>query len=77
MVGNAPGFYYHTGLSAITIPNEPPDVLLAVAQRYGVTHLLLDKDTPLPLRDLYQGDTAGGFELLVSLETVNLYSLKD
>lgn len=77
MVGNAPGFYYHTGLSAITIPNEPPDVLLAVAQRYGATHLLLDKDTPLPLRDIYQGGEAAGFELVALFEMVNLYRVGD
>lgn len=76
MVGNAPGFYYHTGFPAITVPNEPPEVLLAVAQRYGVTHLLLDKDTPLPLRGVYQGEVAAGFELVASLETVNLYRVR-
>lgn len=53
MVGDAPSFYYHTGLPALSLPNEPPQVLPEVAARYGATHLILDKDHPLPLTDFY------------------------
>jgi len=55
MVGDAPAFYFHTGIPAISVPNEPVNVLLQVAKRYGVTHLVLDKDHPLPLASLYSG----------------------
>jgi hypothetical protein len=56
MVGNAPGFYYHTGLAAVSVPNEPVEVVLQAATRYGVTHLVLDIDHPQPLSDLYAGE---------------------
>ena len=55
MTGDAPGFYYHTGLSAIIVPNEPPQVLPEIAVRYGATYLVLDEDRPLPLADFYEG----------------------
>ncbi|MEZ4646313.1 MAG: hypothetical protein R3E31_26915 [Chloroflexota bacterium] len=55
MIGTAPDFYYHTGLRAVAVPNEPPDVLLTIAQRYGVNYLLLDADRPPILNDLYSG----------------------
>ncbi|MEM7118074.1 MAG: glycosyltransferase family 39 protein [Chloroflexota bacterium] len=77
MVGNAPGFYYQTGLPAVTVPNEPPDVLLQAAERYGVTHLVLDRDTPWPLLELYQGEAqAVQIELLTTVEDANLYALR-
>lgn len=55
MVGDAPAFYFHTGIPAISVPNEPVKVLLQVAKRYGVSHLVLDKDHPRPLTSLYSG----------------------
>lgn len=55
MTGDPPGLHYHSGLPAIATPNEPPEVLLQVAQRYGARYLLLDADRPGPLNDLYQG----------------------
>jgi len=54
MVGNAPGFYYHTGLPAISVPNESVEVLLQAANQYHVTHLILDQDRPQPLAALYE-----------------------
>ncbi|MCP4425553.1 MAG: hypothetical protein GY803_13750 [Chloroflexi bacterium] len=74
MTGNSPGFYYHTNLPTIVTPNEPPDITLAVARRYGVNYLILDANRPPPLDDLYmgvvelpalqlQGEFAGGLKL--------------
>lgn len=56
MAGNAPGVYYHTKRPSLSVPNEPVDVLLQAAADYGVTHLLLDADHPVPLDALYAGD---------------------
>jgi hypothetical protein len=53
MVGDAPGFYYHTGITAVSIPNESLDVLLQAAARYRVTYLVLDVNHPAPLTYLY------------------------
>jgi 4-amino-4-deoxy-L-arabinose transferase-like glycosyltransferase len=76
MAGNAPGVYYHTGLPALSIPNELIPVLQVAAARYGVTHLLLDADHPLPLADLYaQQSSQPGFTLLFARDGYQLYEL--
>ena len=76
MAGNAPGVYYHTGLPAISIPNEPVPIVQEAAKRYGVTHLLLDADHPLPLTGLYaQSASQPGFELLFARDGYQLYEL--
>lgn len=55
IIGSPPDFYYHTRLRALVVPNEPPDVLLQVARRYGATHLVLNEDRPPILAALYNG----------------------
>jgi hypothetical protein len=55
MGGNPPMIFYHTGLSAITLPNEPLDVVLRAANDFGITYLLLDMDHPEILSDLWIG----------------------
>lgn len=55
MLGSPPDFYYHTGLRAIVVPNEPPDVLLEVASRYGASYLVLNEDRPPILAGIYTG----------------------
>jgi 4-amino-4-deoxy-L-arabinose transferase-like glycosyltransferase len=44
--------YYVTGYRAVMVPNEPLDVILDVADRYGVTHLL----APVPREAINQID---------------------
>lgn len=56
MLGSPPNFYYHTGIPAIVVPNEPVDVLLAVAERYGANYLVLNADRPPILADLHDGN---------------------
>jgi len=53
MTGDAPAFFYHTGIPALNVPNEPPEILLQAADRYGATYLLLDQNHPSPLASLY------------------------
>jgi 4-amino-4-deoxy-L-arabinose transferase-like glycosyltransferase len=57
MVGDAPAFVWHTGRSAIAIPNEPVEIILAVAERYGVRYLVLDGTRTRTTDDLYAGDS--------------------
>ena len=66
MVGDAPGFYYHTGLTAVTIPNEPIETMLAVAARYQVSYLVLDPDHPAPLATLYMGEVLDSQVILLN-----------
>jgi hypothetical protein len=55
MVGDAPGFVWHTGHSAIAVPNEPVETILAVAKRYGARYLVLDNARTRTTDDLYEG----------------------
>lgn len=55
MVGDAPGFVWHTGYPAIAIPNDPIETILAVAERYGARYLVLDNARPRTTDDLYAG----------------------
>lgn len=58
MVNNPPGFALRTGHPAIVVPNGDVDTLLAVADRYGATVLVLDANRPGPLAGLYAGTEA-------------------
>ena len=58
MVGNPPGFWYHTHRPAVVVPNGDVEALLAVADRYGVRYVLLDRNRPAPLAGLYTGEAS-------------------
>jgi hypothetical protein len=58
MVGNPPGFYYHTGVPAVVVPNGDVETLLEVCGRYEVNYLVLDSNRPVPLVALYEGRVA-------------------
>ena len=55
LVVDAPGFYYATGRPSLALPNDPPDVAVAICRRFGASYLLLQKDHPQPLDGLYAG----------------------
>lgn len=78
MVGDAPGFYYHTKLAAVSVPNEPVEVLLQAAERYHVTYLILDRDRPSPLNALYSGELESSrIRLIEDFAGLKLYRLLD
>jgi hypothetical protein len=58
MVGDAPGFAWHTGHPAIAVPNEPLDTILDVAARYEAEYLVLDAKRPRTTDALYDGETS-------------------
>jgi hypothetical protein len=58
MVGNAPGFTWHTGHMALAIPNEPLETILDVADRYGARYVLLDDARPRTTDGLYRGEVS-------------------
>lgn len=41
MLNDPPQLYYFTGLGGSVLPSSPPEVIAAIAERYGITHLLL------------------------------------
>jgi hypothetical protein len=76
--GDAPAFHYHTGLPALSAPNEPAEVMLQMAQRYGATHLLLDSSPPPALAMVYTGEiTVESIQLIVEVGNLRLYRLFD
>jgi hypothetical protein len=58
MVGNAPGFTWHTGQPSIAIPNEPLETILAVADSYDAQYLVLDDARPRTTDELYVDEIA-------------------
>jgi hypothetical protein len=58
MVGDAPGFTWHTGQPAIAVPNDPPDTIVAVADRYDARYLVLDSARPRTTDGLYSGEAS-------------------
>jgi 4-amino-4-deoxy-L-arabinose transferase-like glycosyltransferase len=56
MVNDPAGFYYHTGLLAVVVPNNDPAVVLVIAEKYGVTHLVLDVNRTDPFTGLFLGE---------------------
>ena len=57
MTVNPPAFIYFGGESAIAVPNEPPETVIAIAQKYGARYLILEKNHPMPLDTLYRGES--------------------
>ena len=55
MLGDPLAFYYHTGIPAVVLPNEPPEVVLEAMAQYDIDILLLDPDHVQPMADLYAG----------------------
>jgi hypothetical protein len=78
MVGIAPAFYYHTEIPAVSVPNEPIEIVLEAAEQYGVTHLILDQNHPAPLREIYTGDVVHPELQLIEVynEDVRLFQIK-
>ena len=75
MVGNPPAFWYHTGHSAVVVPNGDESMLLAVADRYGADYVILDPNRPEPLAELQAGGEGAGLALVATFDggQVRLY----
>jgi hypothetical protein len=56
MVGDAPGFTWHTGHPAIAVPNEPLETVVLIAHRYDARFLVLDASRPRTTDALYAGE---------------------
>jgi hypothetical protein len=54
MINNPPGYYLASGSPAIVVPSASPDLILDVAHRYGAKLLLLDRNHPEKLEEVYQ-----------------------
>lgn len=61
MVNDPAALYYHTGLAGVVVPNGDIEMVRMVAERYRVTHLVLDVNRPDPLTELFLGQEQAGF----------------
>jgi len=55
IVNNPPGFFVATGLPAVVLPEGGLVALKAVVQRFGAGWVILDRNTTMDLRSLYDG----------------------
>ncbi|HEX3049581.1 MAG TPA: hypothetical protein VHP83_02920, partial [Aggregatilineaceae bacterium] len=55
MINDPSSLYYHTKLTGVVLPNSDPSVVTTLATRYGVTHLVLDKNRTQPFAALFEG----------------------
>jgi hypothetical protein len=77
MVGDAPGFTWHTGHPAIAVPNDPLETILAVADRYGAHYMVLDGARPRTTDPLYAGREAHPrLDLVYSSQGAQLYRIE-
>jgi hypothetical protein len=68
---------YYAGLGGVVQPNEAPETILTLAERYGVTHLLVEgRNVPFPLRSII--DAPPDFLIPVTLPTEggSLYAIR-
>ena len=56
MVANPPAFWYHTARPAVVVPHGGVEAVLAVADRYSVRYVVLDRNRPAPLAGLYANE---------------------
>ena len=76
MVGNAPALHYYTSVASVSVPNESIEVVLEAADRYGVTHIVLNENRPQPLDELYSGrNEHPRLQLLETVDGAKLYEL--
>ncbi|NDJ85958.1 MAG: hypothetical protein GYB66_08740 [Chloroflexi bacterium] len=58
MVNNPAGWYYHTGLWGVTLPEAPLERVPEIAGRFCVTHLVIDQNVTESFKPLIEGNIA-------------------
>lgn len=56
MVNDPAAWYYHTGHMGVTLPDEPLTTALEIAQRYCITHLIIDQNVTDAFEPLLRGE---------------------
>ena len=57
MINNPPGYRYQGGGLSVVVPNAKLSLVLEAARKYGVDYLILDKNHPASLAELYANPT--------------------
>lgn len=61
MVNDPASWYYHTGLMGVTLMDEPLEVAREIAERYCITHLIIDENVTSAFEPLLKGETPPPF----------------
>jgi 4-amino-4-deoxy-L-arabinose transferase-like glycosyltransferase len=76
MINNPPGYRYWGGGLSVVVPNADPPLLLDAAQEYGVDYLILDKNHPAPLANLYANpDSRAEFKQVEQIGTTLIFEI--
>lgn len=54
MINDPSALYYFTGNMGVVVPNAPPSSISDLAARYGVTHVVLDRNYPPLMESLWR-----------------------
>jgi hypothetical protein len=77
MVNNPPGYFNANQRGAVMIPNGDERVIQQVAQKFGVTYLLLDENPVKPLVERYlQPGNGNGLILMGIFENYQVYRIE-
>ena len=76
MVNNPPGYYVATGRPAIVIPDGGVNSLLAAANQFKASYLLLEQNTVAGLRDLFsQPRTVQGLAFIRTVDHIQIFKI--
>ena len=77
LVNNAPGFFLASGMQTLSVPHGNVETTLQVAQRYGGDYLLLERNHPSGLADLYiQPGDRPGLKYLKKIGETQVYQIE-
>jgi hypothetical protein len=77
MINDPSALYYFTGNMGVVLPNAPPSSISDLAARYGVTHVVVDRNYTQPMEALWRRQDVPFFlEHLYYDGTVRIYRVR-
>lgn len=76
LAGNPPGFWYINRIPTLMVPNNTPETVASVAERYGACWMVLDANLPQPLMQLYSTDQSADWTLVATWDEGKLYQMR-
>ena len=78
MVNNPPGYYVATHSPSIVVPEGGKNALFEAAERYGAKYLILDRNTPESLSEIYQSPEGHqGLMYLKTKEDIHYFKIEN
>jgi len=81
MINDPAALYYFTGRAGVPLPNAGPEVIPAIAARFGVSYVVVDGNRTEPMAVLFEGNSTGQntppfLELIPMAGDVRIYRIK-